>query len=255
MNSKIRAFGINIDSVTMDQAVNTISDWIEDKQDAHCHYVVTPNVDHITKLYREQKFLAAYASASMVLTDGTPVYYALKFLGKPVPEIVPGSDLVPRIFDRWQKNKRILRVFLLGAAPGVGKQAAKSIKKKWSFIEIAGVHSPSQGFEFQDKKNSKILGKIFECNPDLLIIGLGAPKQENWIYNHHKQVNAPVALCVGATIDFLAGQQKRAPLWMRKLSLEWFYRLIKNPNRLGKRYAMNFFRFPFILWKEWLSGG
>lgn len=254
MNSKIHAFNINIDPVTMDQAVNIISGWIEDKNETDCHYVVTPNVDHLTKLCKDKKFRTAYACASMVLTDGKPVYYALKLLGKPVPEIVPGSDLVPSIFDKWQKNKRKLNIFLLGAAPGVAKEAAKNIKKKWSFIEIVGVHSPPPGFENQKEENKKILKKIAACSPDLLIIGLGAPKQEVWIHTHNKQINASVALCVGATIDFLAGQQKRAPLWMRRFSLEWVYRMAKDPKRLGKRYGVNLLMFPCILWKEWLSG-
>ena len=254
MNSKISAYGIKIDPVTMVQAVNMISAWLEDTKDQCCHYVVTPNVDHITRLDKDNNFRTAYNSASLVITDGRPVYYSLVFLGKPVPEVVPGSDLVPKIFNTWQAKRKKLKVFLLGGAPGEAKKAADNISKQWSCIEIVGLDCPPYGFEISDEENNKILKKIAYCNPDLLIIGLGAPKQELWIHKHHRKVKASTALCVGATIDFLAGQEKRAPLWVQKISLEWCYRMIREPKRLGRRYLKNFFSFPGLFWREWRSG-
>ncbi len=249
MNKNVHAFGIQLNSVTMSEAVKEIFLWIRgDNYD--CQYVVTPNVDHIVMLQNDSHFLRVYNQASMVLVDGKPVVGALRLLGHNISETVAGSDLVPYIFSNASDNEK-LAVYLLGSASGIAEKAAKKIEQKWPNVKVVGCYSPPYGFEDDENENKVIVKRINECRPDILVIGLGAPKQELWINRHKKQVKTKVTLCVGATIDFFAGEQKRAPVWMRKLALEWLYRALTNPKRLAFRYLKDAFIFPQIVWREW----
>jgi N-acetylglucosaminyldiphosphoundecaprenol N-acetyl-beta-D-mannosaminyltransferase len=144
-----------------------------------------------------------------------------------------------------------LRVFLLGAAPGVAQRAAENIHEHWPNVDVVGIYSPPLGFETDPAENNRILKMIAEADPQLLLIGLGAPKQELWVERHANQLQARVALCVGATIDFLAGEKARSPLWMRRMGLEWFHRLATEPSRLAKRYLRDAWIFPQLVWREW----
>jgi N-acetylglucosaminyldiphosphoundecaprenol N-acetyl-beta-D-mannosaminyltransferase len=139
---------------------------------------------------------------------------------------------------------------LLGAAPGVGLRAADRIRAAWPHVEIVAVDSPPLGFEQDPKENERIVRLVESCAPQLLIVGLGAPKQEIWTLQHRDRLRANVALCVGATIDFLAGDINRAPSWMRRCGLEWFYRLACEPRRLAKRYLRDAWHFPQLIWQE-----
>jgi N-acetylglucosaminyldiphosphoundecaprenol N-acetyl-beta-D-mannosaminyltransferase len=142
-------------------------------------------------------------------------------------------------------------VFLLGAAAGVGERAAKNIHRRWSAVEVVGVYSPPMGFERDPQESQNILARVRQAAPDVLVVGLGAPKQELWVHNHRHAIAAPVALCVGATIDFLAGEKKRAPMILRRLGLEWLHRMMSEPRRLAKRYARDAWIFPQLVWREW----
>jgi N-acetylglucosaminyldiphosphoundecaprenol N-acetyl-beta-D-mannosaminyltransferase len=143
-------------------------------------------------------------------------------------------------------------VFLLGAAAGVADRAAKNIHQRWPLINVVGTYSPPLGFERDAAENENILDRIEQSQPDVLIVGLGAPKQELWVHAHRNRIAAPVALCVGATIDFLAGEKPRAPVWMRRVGLEWLHRLASEPKRLARRYLRDARIFPRLIWKEWL---
>jgi N-acetylglucosaminyldiphosphoundecaprenol N-acetyl-beta-D-mannosaminyltransferase len=237
----------------MEQAIKHIISWISEANKI-CRYIVTPNVNHIVLLQNNEELKKAYENASLILTDGKPVYFALKLLRKPIPEILPGSDLVPMLLKSVKKNLS-LKVFLLGAAPGVAAFAAKVIEKRWPAIKIVGFYSPPIGFEKIEFENQKILTLIDRSRPDVLIVGLGAPKQELWTYSHVDLINAKVALCVGATIDFIAGNKKRAPKWIRTISCEWIYRMLTEPGRLIRRYLYDGLRFPFIVFQELFQKG
>jgi N-acetylglucosaminyldiphosphoundecaprenol N-acetyl-beta-D-mannosaminyltransferase len=250
LRRQIQMFDIEFDSLRMEQAVAQLLVWLR-QPGSHCRYVVTPNVDHVV-LYQESEALRqAYTAASLVLADGAPVVAASKLLGRPLPERVAGSDLVPQLFSEavWQRSP--LRVYLLGGAPGVGQRAAERIRATWPGIEVVGVASPPLGFEYDAQQNAHLLAEVNASEPDLLLVGLGAPKQEIWIHRHHHDLSVPVALCIGATIDFLAGERLRAPRWMRRMGLEWLFRMLLEPRRLGGRYARDAFRFPQLFWREW----
>ncbi|HUY89141.1 MAG TPA: WecB/TagA/CpsF family glycosyltransferase [Pirellulales bacterium] len=246
---RIRMFGVEIDAVRMPDAVAQLLDWIA-LNDGVCRYVVTPNVDHAVLLQEYAGLRQAYAEASLVLADGAPVVLASRLLGRPLPERVAGSDLVPRLFDA-ARSRGPLKVYLLGGMPGVADRAANNIAERWPQIEVVGTASPPVGFERDSEQNAALLAGIAAAHPDLLLVGLGAPKQELWVYEHRESIAARVALCIGATIDFLAGERKRAPRWMRRCGLEWLYRALGEPRRLGRRYARDAWIFPRLVWQEW----
>ncbi len=248
MSRRVPLFGIEIDAVTMTEAVDQVFDWTADR-DAPCRFVVTPNVDHVVMLHESPALRAAYADASLVLADGWPVVSASRLLGSPLPERVPGSELVPQLCAA-ANSERGLTVFLLGAMPGVGDRAAANIESNWPDVKVTGVYSPPLGFENNPNENQEILRQIEAANPDLLILGLGAPKQELWIQEHQQRIKARVALCVGATIDFLAGEKKRAPRWIQACRMEWLHRMLSEPKRLAKRYGRDAWIFPQIVWRQ-----
>jgi len=240
-------FGIAIDAVDTQEAVATLLRWI-DRRERRCRYVVTPNIDHIVMLERDAKLQAAYQDADLVVADGMPVVVASWLLRQPLPERVAGADLVPALFAA--SGDRRLTVFLLGAAPGVGERAAREISRHWPSVEVVGTCSPPPGFEHDETMNRQILERIAAVTPDVLVVGLGAPKQELWVHRHLPDIEARIAFCVGATIDFLAGEKPRAPAWLRNSGFEWTYRLACEPRRLFRRYARDAWVFPRILFRE-----
>ena len=251
MSRRERLFGVEIDAINMQQAVEQVIGWTRETSDC-CRFVVTPNVDHTVLLQENAALRNAYQDASLVLADGHPVVWAARLLGKPLPGRVSGSDLVPKLFAAADENNP-LRVFLLGALAGVAERAAANMKQKWPSVETVGLYSPPLGFEKDPQEEQSILQQIASVKPDILVVGLGAPKQELWVHRHHRQLDAKVALCVGATIDFLAGEKRRAPRWLQCLGLEWMHRMCSEPRRLVKRYARDAWIFPQLVFRQWRS--
>jgi N-acetylglucosaminyldiphosphoundecaprenol N-acetyl-beta-D-mannosaminyltransferase len=249
MPARVELFGIAIDALRMDEAVAQILAWVADSA-GRCHFVVTPNVQHVVMLQKNDVLKTVYDDAGMVLVDGAPVLWASKLLGSALPERVAGSDLVPALFDA-ASSQQALRVYLLGAAAGVADRAAANMQSRWPNVQVVGTYSPPLGFEKDDAENGAILARINAARPDVLIVGLGAPKQELWVHKHRDSIAAKAALCVGATIDFLAGERSRAPIWMREVGLEWAYRIFTEPRRLASRYAKDALVFPRVVAREW----
>ncbi|HEX5442180.1 MAG TPA: WecB/TagA/CpsF family glycosyltransferase [Pirellulales bacterium] len=247
---RVRAFGVEIDAVRMPEAVEQVLEWI-DQRDGACRLVVTPNVDHVVMLQTDEALRAAYAQADLVLADGAPLVAVSRLLGWRLPERVAGSDLVPALFQAARQLGLPLRVFLLGGEPGVAERAAERIRTAWPPVEVVGTASPPRGFENDDWQNAEILESIKASAADVVLVGLGAPKQELWVHRRRQRIAAPVALCIGATIDFLAGHRRRAPRWMRRCGLEWLYRVAREPRRLGRRYLRGALIFPKLVWREY----
>lgn len=215
-------------------------------QESGLAYVVTPNVDHIVKLQKDQEFLNIYNEADLILADGVPIIWAARFLGLHIKEKVSGSDLFPMLCRRAAENGQTM--FFLGGREGVAEKAKAKLIQSYPDLQIVGIYSPPFGFENDLKENYKIINMINNVKPDILCVGLGAPKQEKWIYNNRQKYNAKVALGIGASFDFVAGTVERAPKWMQKVGLEWFYRTIKEPKRMYKRYFIDDMKFfPLVL--------
>ena len=251
-NNRVHLFGVDIDLLTMAETVNIIQEWLA-THETSCKFVVTPNVDHIVKVQTDRGLQAAYKQAALIVTDGKPVVWAANLLGVKIPGTVPGSDLVPAIFDATQSHKKPLTIFLLGAMPGVAERAQAVIHDKWPWVKVVGTLSPPFGFDKKEADSKVICSIVNASNADLLVLGLGAPKQEIWITRYAPMLKVKAALCVGATIDFLAGEKARAPMWMRKLGLEWLHRMLSEPKRLAKRYFVDAVVFPKLVFNEWLS--
>ncbi len=244
----VHLLGMRVARYTMRQAVETVLRWCGEPRGPSARFIVTPNVDHAVLFHQRADMRAAYQDASLVLADGTPLVWAARWLKQPLPERVAGSDLVPRILASAGKP---LKVFLLGAAPGVAEQAAARIMSQWPNVQVVGAYSPPIGFEQDAAENDRIFELVGRVAPDLVIVGLGAPKQELWAHKHQHAIQAKVVICAGATIDFLAGHRRRSPVWMRRVGLEWLHRLVSEPRRLASRYARDAWIFPQLVWRQW----
>ena len=232
--SRIKFLNTEVDNLTMDEAIYEIDKLIQRRRPG---YVVTPNVDHIVKLEKDEEFKNVYKNADLILTDGMPLIWISKLKGNPIKEKVSGSDLFPKVCEL--ASNKDYSIFLLGAAKGIADKAAENLKNKYEGLNIVGTYSPSYGFEKKIHEIEKIIRIINECKPDILAVGLGAPKQEKFLYNYRDKLNVPISLAIGASIDFEAGNINRAPKWMQKSGLEWFYRLCKEPKRMFKRYIID----------------
>ncbi len=242
-------FGINLHPCRLDEAADELYRWIGATDAGRCRYVVTPNVNHAVLLQHHRAFARAYADADLVLADGAPLVALSRLLGRSLPERVAGSDLVPKLFERGCAEQPI-RVFLLGARAEVSERAAWMAERRWPGVKVVGRNSPALGFERNKTENSRILAEIAAASPDALIVGLGAPKQELWVHRHRNAIHAKVALCVGATIDFIAGEKRRAPVWMRRAGLEWIHRVATEPRRLSGRYMRDGLALPGMVFRE-----
>lgn len=245
-------FDIEFSAVTQQQAVQTILQWADDEL-VSPKRVVTPNVNLTVLQSRNPEFRRVLNESSLCLVDGKPIYWASRLFDAALPEVVTGSDLVPALFAAHQASPhtKSLRVFLLGAADGVAEKAASNIKGKYPLVEVCGVYSPPFGFERDTQECETICKLIKASNAQILVIGLGAPKQELWADQYLDRTGARVAICAGATIDFLAGEKSRAPAWMTQAGLEWLFRMLSEPKRLARRYLNDGVALPGLFWAEY----
>lgn len=232
--ARIKFMNTNIDNLTMAETLHEIDKLIQKK---NCSYVVTPNVDHIVRLEKDVELQKVYKNASLILTDGKPLIWISKWYKTPIKEKISGSDLFPKVCE-LAANKNYT-MYLLGAAEGVADTAAKNLMKKYPGLNVVGTYSPPFGFEKNEQEMNKIKTQIQEVHPDILIVCLGCPKQEKFMYYHCKELGVPISFGLGASIDFEAGNIKRAPKWMSNHGLEWLYRFSKEPKRLFKRYFVD----------------
>lgn len=236
--------------------VNLLNTWIDNVSTTELlkqlksGVVFTPNVDHLVKLQKDPEFAQAYSIANYLVCDSQILMYAAKFLGVSLKEKISGSDLFPAFYNYHSQNESI-KIFLLGASEGVASSAQSKINERVGRNIIVQAHSPSFGFEKSEAECQKIVEMINESGATVLAIGVGAPKQEKWIYKYKDQLpNIKIFLAIGATIDFEAGQIKRSPKWMSEIGLEWLYRLLSEPQRLWKRYLVESLPFFWLLLKQ-----
>ena len=175
--------------------------------------------------------------ADMVLVDGKPLVWISGIHGKPLKGKISGSDLVPQLCK--VSAKKGYSIFFIGGKDGIAEQAKRKLEDELSGIKIVGTYAPPVGFEKDEVELDKINKMISEVHPDLLIACFGCPKQEKWIRENIEKYDAKVSICAGATVDFLAGNVKRAPRWMSEHGLEWFYRFFQEPKRMFKRYFID----------------
>jgi N-acetylglucosaminyldiphosphoundecaprenol N-acetyl-beta-D-mannosaminyltransferase len=241
----IAILGVPFDGVTTGQAVAMIERMITSQQP---HYIVTANVDFLVQAREDVELRRILLDAHLVLCDGTPLVWASRLLGNRLPERVAGSDLVPHLI-RVAAEKQF-RLFFLGAAPESCEQAVSNLKQKFPQLVIAGHYSPPFQ-QLLEMNHDEIVRQIKQAHPDLLFVSFGCPKQEKWIAMHYRSLGVPVTIGVGATIDFLAGRVRRAPVWMQRSGTEWVFRLAQEPRRLFRRYAKDLGVFGWNIATQW----
>lgn len=232
--TRIKFMNTEIDNLILDEVMLKIDELIKENLNS---YVVTPNIDHIVKLETDKELQNVYNHADLILADGEPLIWLSKLYKNPIKEKISGSDLFPLLCERAAEKN--YNMFFLGGKEGVAKRAAENLKKRFKNLNVSGTYSPPFGFENDKKEIKKIINMIHKHSPHILIVCLGCPKQEKFMYNYREKLNVPISLGLGASIDFEAGTAKRAPKWMSKCGLEWFYRLCSDPKRLFKRYLID----------------
>jgi len=242
----ISLFDTDIDVLRMDEAVDAVTRLVEDG--GH-HLVVTPNVDHLMWLREDRELVAAYRHASLTLADGVPVVWASRLLGRPLPERICGTDLLAPLFRRAED--RAWRVFIQGGSRHAAVEARASVSAGFPRLVLAGLYAPPIGFEHSAEEVEKTIAAIRRARPNLLLVALGCPKQEVFVWRHRHALEGIVALGIGSGIAYLLGWKRRAPLWMRRAGLEWFYRLLREPRRLAHRYLVRDLRFLPLLFSTW----
>ena len=211
------------------------------------NYVVAINVDVVMKIEKDEYLKEIIDNADLVLVDGKPLVWIAKWQNHPVKANISGSDLVPLLCERATQNGH--SIFIIGGKDGIAKQAKRKLEKEIIGINIVGTYAPPFGFEKDEQELDKINKIITDAHPDILIACFGCPKQEKWIYENYQRYDAKVSVCAGATVDFIAGNVKRAPRWMSNCGLEWFYRFLMEPRRLFKRYFIDDTKIIKLIWK------
>jgi len=213
---KVDILGVKIDNITMADALKRTEDFFY----GGSHMVFTPNPEIIMYAQKDEDFLSTLNSADLLLPDGIGVVIASKLKGSKIKERVPGFDFVCNLLKTGKT------FYLFGGKPGVGQAAASNLEKQG--VRVVGYH---HGY-FND--DEEIIKDILSKRPDVLLVCLGAPKQEKWIYKNKDRLNVPLCIGAGGSLDVLAGNVKRAPVIYQKLCLEWLYRAIKQPSRLPR---------------------
>ncbi len=242
----VELFGLRFHNVDLDGAVDCIEILLRTNR----HGLVLPtNTDIIVKLALDKPFQEAYRRGVMIVADGAPVVWASRLLGEPLKARVAGAALLPALCAR--AAQRGWRLFFLGAKPGVAYRAATRLTKQFPTLNVVGTYAPPFGFESDRTECQRIISKVRAARPDVLIIGVGAPKQEKWSAAHFEALGVPLICCTGAAFDFAAGVVRRAPPWMQRIGLEWMFRLLQEPKRLWRRYLVDFLIFIPIVILEW----
>jgi exopolysaccharide biosynthesis WecB/TagA/CpsF family protein len=209
--------------------------------------VFNPNVDVIMKLRKDPELRQLFREAEYCVCDSRIVEFGARFLGTPLKGRVPGSRFLGE-FCSYHQNNKGMRLFLLGAGPGVADLAGRRINERLGREIVVGSYSPPFGFETDPAENLRIIALIKASGATVLAVGVGCPKQERWIMRHrHELPGIRVFLAVGATLDFEAGRVARAPDWVNALGMEWAYRLAREPRRLWRRYLVEDSPFLFLL--------
>jgi len=241
--NKVKILNVELDNLSQAEMLAQLKEGV----------VFTPNVDHLMRLQWDRAFWEVYQAATFKVCDSKIILYAATWLGTPLKAKLSGSDFFPAFYTYHRDNPDI-RIFLLGAAPGVAKQAQANINAKVGREIIVGAHSPSFGFEQDAAECEALIDLVNRSGATVLAVGVGAPKQEMFICRYRQRLpQVKIFLAIGATIDFEAGNVKRSPKWMSEVGLEWLYRLLAEPKRLWKRYLIDNPPFLWLVLKQKLN--
>ena len=225
--------GIPVHHRDLDGVLEAVDDFIvTSRRTGRTHQIVTVNTDFIVQARKHPDVHAILRSADIALPDGMPIVWASAALGQPLPGRIAGADLVPAIADRAARLG--YRLMFFGGGEGVGRRAADVLRRKHPELIIA---ASTATVSEDGATDVEVLDEIRRFRPDVICVALGHPKQERWIRRHGAELGIPVAIGVGGTFDFIAGQRKRAASWIQRSGFEWLFRLAQEPGRLTRRYV------------------
>lgn len=234
MAERIRLLNADIDNVTMDELL-----------DRRAGTILTLHVDMIAKLQKDREFYGLTRRFDVVTCDSQILYFASRVLGTPFKERVSGSDYFPRFYERYRDDPSVT-IFLCGAMGDIAERAMRRINEKVGREIVVGAYGPSATFESDPDEIEKILRMINESGATVLVVGVGVPRQERFIFGYRDRLpNVALFLPLGGTIDYEAGDVKRPPSWITTVGLEWFWRLVREPRRRWRRYLVHQ---PPVLW-------
>jgi N-acetylglucosaminyldiphosphoundecaprenol N-acetyl-beta-D-mannosaminyltransferase len=230
-SASIEILGMRIPSIKKEQVLEDIACRISSKNRS---YICLLNVYSTILFRKEKRFQKAVSCADVLILDGLPLAW-LAVLKDQKIDRVRGSDLLLNLCELSRIHH--FAHYFYGGEPGVPEKLAYELKKKFPWLNVVGTFSPPFGILDPDE-DQKIVDRINKSNPDILWVGLGAPKQEIWMFEHREKLKVPILIGVGAAFDFLSGHKRQAPKWMQATGLEWFFRFLKEPRRLWKRYLL-----------------
>ena len=236
----VRVLGIRIDCVDMEATL----DWLEEAIAAGgpCRQLATVNPEFVMHARRDREFAGILEATELATADGAGVLWAVRRRGCRLGGVVAGSDLLPRLAER--AATRDWRVFFLGALPGVAEAAAARLAERYPGFRVAGSFAGSP----RPEDDAEALRRIAEARAQVVLVAYGHPKQERWIARNRARLPAAVAIGVGGAFDYESGRVRRAPRWMRRLGLEWLYRLVRQPWRARRMLALP--AFALAVWRE-----
>lgn len=232
--NRIVFLNTHIDNLTAQEAKSYVDQLI---QIPSYHYVVSSNSDIVVKMQDDSELLDICNKADLILTDGQIVVKLSKSLGTPIKERIAMTDFVWDVMDLADEKR--YKVFLFGGKEKVLKKATAKIREKYPKLKIVGSYSPPFGFENNQEQLDEANERIKRSGANILIVFLGCPKQEKFIANNKDKYQVPISITMGGCVDFIAGEVKRAPLWMQNVGLEWFYRFLQEPKRMFRRYFID----------------
>ena len=239
---KVNVMGVAFDNVTMAEALERAKELLDRPGADYC---VTPNAEIVYEAMHDEAFCALLNNAALVLPDGAGTVLGAKLLGTPLKEKVAGIDFAANLLGVLAASGKTL--YLLGSKPGIGEKAAEKMLEMHPKLQICGV---ADGY-FKDE--GPVVEKINAVRPDVLFVCLGAPKQEKFMHGHQAELDVRLMIGLGGSLDGFAGTVRRAPKWMIRLQLEWLYRLIKEPRRIGR--MMRLPKFVLAVLARRLRGG
>lgn len=244
---RVELLGTNIDNLSMNEAIDCVVESIDTETFS---FAVTPNVDHLMKLRTNERMQAAYRKANLVLADGVPLLWASAILGTPLKERVNGTDLFERLCEA--AAVRGYGVYLLGGNPGAAAAAARVLSIRNPGLRVAGSFCPEFGFESDPSICEEICKHIKLSKARILFVGLGAPKQEEWIEKYARATGVHFAVGIGISFSLVSGEVRRAPRVLQRAGFEWFWRLCVEPQRLWRRYLFEDMPFILIVACQWI---
>jgi N-acetylglucosaminyldiphosphoundecaprenol N-acetyl-beta-D-mannosaminyltransferase len=248
MRRLIVILGVPIDDLNMAETLDRLDEFVRvGRETGKSHQVATVNADFVVKSMADPELRYLLQEADMATADGMPLVWGARLLGVDLEGRVAGADMIPALAERAAAKG--YSIYFLGAAPGVAAQAATILKEQYPDLIVAGIYSPPYSSVID--MDPAIIAEIKATRPDILLVAFGNPKQEKWIGMYGRELGIPVMIGVGGTFDFITGNTKRAPEWMQRYGLEWLHRLLREPRRLWRRYAVDMVGFGTFFLRQW----